>query len=339
MPHQNKYTRRHLLASSAVLAAAAQVGPADATITQEAIDDVASPNLKGRTVLITGCSSGFGRLGAQYYARCGARVFATMRNLPREEGDALRAFASDENLSIEVIELDVLSDASVQSGVDAVLERTGGTLDVLVNNAGVGVTGPVEAQDMEATRLAFETNVYGCQRMVRAVLPAMRAQKSGLIVPISSQIGRLVVPGAGHYCATKFALEAMSEQLAYELVAHNIDVSIIQPGGYPTKIWINRNRYTSELKSRLSEDLLSGYPAMTAAMGKEDGTVRSTDPMDIPRAIAAIMAMPDGQRPLRRAVHPTWRPQEAVNAAMAQSQRTFLANSPFDAAVRAVQDR
>ena len=337
MNQPSTLTRRHLLAGTAVVAAAAtQLGKAASA--QQAADRTTAPDLSGRSVLITGTSSGFGRLGAEHYARLGARVFATMRNLPRPEADALRALADDEGLAIEVVEIDVLSDASVEAGVAEVLARTGGTLDVLVNNAGLGITGPAELQDMEATRLAFETNVYGCHRMVRAVLPAMRARGSGLITPISSQIGRLVVPGAGHYCATKFALEAMSEQLAYELVPHGIDVSIIQPGGYPTEIWVNRNRYTSELKARANEDRLAAYPEMVAGMGEEDGSVRTTDPMDVPRAIAAIMAMPQGERPLRSAVHPDWRPQEAVNDAMREAQIAFLSGSPYEAAVRAVQD-
>ncbi len=332
MTHKPSINRRQLLAGTAALAATPPLAVSAASSTET----TAQPDLSGKTVLITGSSSGFGRLGAEHYARLGARVFATMRRLPRPEAEELRALAAEEGLAIEVVEIDVTSDASVKAGVDQVLEATDGRLDVLVNNAGIGIVGPVEIQDMQATELAFDTNVFGCHRMVRAVLPAMRAQGDGLIVPISSQIGRLVVPGAGHYCATKFALESMSEQLAYELVPHKIDVSIIQPGGYPTKIWVNRNRYTSALKERTEEDRLAGYPEMAAAMGREDGSVRTTDPMDVPRAIAAIMALPQGARPLRTAVHPTYRPQEGVNAALAKAQLAFLGDTPFGPSVRAV---
>ena len=333
-------TRRSLLAGTAVAAAApsllSRTAAAAPAATQEAGAEAARIDLTGRTVLITGSPSGFGRLGAEHYARLGARVFATMRNLPRPEADELRALAETEGLAIEVVEIDVLSDASVEAGVAAILGRTGGTLDVLVNNAGIGITGPVEVQDMAATQLAFDTNVFGCHRMVRAVLPAMRAQGSGLIVPISSQLGRLIVPGAGHYSATKFALEAMSEQLAYELVAHGIEVSIVQPGGYPTEIWVNRNRYTTALKDRAEAERLAAYPALTQGMGQEDGTGRTTDPMDVPRAIAEIIAMPQGDRPLRRAVHPRRRPQEAVNAAMADAQMALLGGGRHAAAAKAV---
>ncbi|MDV7396447.1 SDR family oxidoreductase, partial [Arthrospira platensis SPKY1] len=97
-----------------------------------------------------------------------------MRNLPRPEADELAALAEAERLAIEVVEIDVNSDESVAAGVASVLEKTGGTLDVLVNNAGIGISGPIEVQDMEATKLAFNTNVFGPHRMARAVLPAMR---------------------------------------------------------------------------------------------------------------------------------------------------------------------
>jgi len=332
MAKRFELSRRQLMTGTAMLAATvplAKVGAQTAT---------ADPDLSGKSVLITGCSSGFGRLGAEYYARRGAKVFATMRNLPRPEANELTALAAGENLDIEVIEIDVLSDGSVATGVEQALAQTSGTLDVLINNAGIGITGPVEVQDMEATRLAFDTNVFGCQRMIRAALPAMRAAGSGQIFCISSQLGRLVVPGAGHYSATKFALEALSEQMAYELVPLGIDVTIIQPGGYPTKIWVNRNVYTADLKARTPEAMLASYGPLAAGMGKEDGTRRTADPMDVPRAIAEIMAMPAGKRPLRKAVHPIYRPQEGVNAAMAEAQLKFLGNSAYGPWIRAVQD-
>lgn len=332
MSKRFELNRRQLLAGTAVVAATA---PALAV---KAFQEKPPTDMTGKSVLITGCSSGFGRLGAEHYARMGAKVFATMRNLPRPEAAELRALARDENLDIEVIEIDVLSDEQVAAGVAQALASTGGTLDVLVNNAGIGITGPVEVQDMEATKLMFDTNVFGCQRMVRAVVPAMRAAGGGQIFSISSQLGRLIVPGAGHYSATKFALEAMSEQMAYELVQHNIDVTIIQPGGYPTKIWVNRNVYTADLKARTDEAVLAGYPRMAAAMGKEDGTRRVHDAMDVPRAVAEIITMPAGKRPLRKAVHPSYRPQENVNAAMADAQLAFLGGSGYGPWIRAVLD-
>lgn len=319
-----KLDRRQALALGAGAAALAS----QAACAQTSVAADSDPDLTGTSILITGCSSGFGRLGAEHYARLGAKVFATMRNLPRDEADQLRDLANTENLDLTVIEIDVTSDAQVEAGVAQALAATDGKLDVLVNNAGIGISGPVELQDMEATRLAFETNVFGCHRMVRAVLPAMRAAGRGLIIPISSQLGRLIVPGIGHYSATKFALESMSEQLAYELVPRGIDVTIVQPGGYPTKVWVNRNIYTRDLKDRSDAERLEGYPEFAPQMGEEDGSGRSADPMDVPRAIVELIAMPRGTRPLRRAVHPSYRPQEGVNEAMADAQLQFLGNTP-----------
>lgn len=324
MSDSPKLDRRQALA----LGAGAVALASQAACAQTGVAASEAPDLSGTSILITGCSSGFGRLGAEHYARLGAKVFATMRNLPREEATMLQDVASTDNLDITVIEIDVTSDAQVEAGVAEALAANDGKLDVLVNNAGIGISGPVELQDMEATRLAFETNVFGCHRMVRAVLPAMRAAGSGLIIPISSQLGRLIVPGIGHYSATKFALESMSEQLAYELVPRGIDVTIVQPGGYPTKVWVNRNLYTQDLKDRSDAERLEGYPEFAPQMGEEDGSGRRTDSMDVPRAIADLIAMPRGTRPLRRAVHPSYRPQEGVNEAMAEAQLQFLGSTP-----------
>ena len=322
-------TRRSVLAGTAALGAVAATG----VRAQEAY---APRDLSGTSVLITGCSSGFGRLGAEHYARRGAKVFATMRNLPRSEAAEL---AAAEGLDIHILEIDVLSDESVAAGVAEAERINGGPLDVLVNNAGIGITGPAEVQDMEATRLIFDTNVFGCQRMVRAVLPGMRAAGRGLIIPISSQLGRVIVPYSGHYPATKFALEAMGEQLAYELVPHGIDVAIVEPGGYPTDVWVNRNIYTRSLRERAEERHTSGYPAVVSRMGEEDGSGRSADPMDVPRAIEQLIAMEPGTRPLRTPVSGGFVPQTEINRVTAETQVGWLGQSGFGDAIRSVHGR
>ena len=257
--------------------------------------------LDGKSILITGSASGFGNLGALHYARLGARVVASMRNLPRPEAEALAAAARGEKLDLHIIEIDVLDDASVRRGVAAAERLAGGALDVLVNNAGIGFGGAVELQDMAATQLIFDTNVFGYQRMMRAVLPAMRARKSGLIVNISSQLGRAVIPNFGLYPATKFAVEALSEQSAQELQRFGIDVAIIAPGGYPTAIWAKARRNTAALMARLPAALKQAYGVGSSNSWGSDGG--STDPMDVPRAIAGLIAMAPGSRPLRTPVH------------------------------------
>ena len=320
-----------------LLARAAATGVAIVGARSALADAVEVPaDLAGKAILITGASSGFGRLSSLLFARAGAKVFATMRNLPRAEGAELAQIAAEEKLDLHVIEIDVLDDEQVAAGVAEAERIAGRGLDVLVNNAGIGITGPVEVQDMEATRLAFDTNVLGYHRLARAVLPGMRARKQGHIFAISSQLGRVIVPYAGHYSATKFAVEAMFEQLAYELVPHNIGVTIIEPGGYPTKVWVNRNRYSRELKDRSSEVHLAGYPQVVARMGEEDGSGRSADPMDVPNAMARVLAMPSGTRPVRLPVAGGAIPQLAINEVCASTQVEWLGGSALGPLVKAV---
>jgi len=334
MSDKFKLNRRHLMlgASMAAVTYTAACSKASVATAQDAVD------LTGVSILITGCSSGFGRLGAEHYARLGAKVFATMRNLPRPEAAELEALAKSDDLDITVLEIDITKDDQVEAGVAAAIKAAGGKLDVLVNNAGMSIAGPIEAQDMAATQLIFDTNVYGAQRMIRAALPSMRANKSGYIFNVTSQLGRIIIPGFGQYSPTKFALEALSEQLAYEVASHNIDVTIIQPGGYPTRIWFNQNAPSAALKARLSKDVIDAYPQFTAGMGKREAGGGESDPMDIPRAIAGAIAKAQGTRPLRIALHPVSRPQEAINKVSAEQQLAVLGSSPFGSIVKGVLD-
>lgn len=330
MPQINRRTLLAGAAATGVVAVAARA----------AQDYVMTPpaDMSGKSVLITGCSSGFGRLMAEDFARKGAMVFATMRDLPRPEADELRALAEAESLDLHVIEIDVTDDEQVAAGVAEAERIAGGALDVLVNNAGISTAGPIEIQDMQATELLFDTNVYGPHRLCRAALPAMRARKSGQIFNVTSQLGRVMVPGYGQYSPTKFALEAMSEQMAYELVPHNIDVTIIEPGGYPTKIWQNANRLTLGLLERADEKHLAGYPAMIEQLRQRGSGGGNTDPMDVPNAIAAIIAMPPGTRPLRQPVHPGLKPQIPINEVSAKVQVEWLGESPFGPMIKAVHN-
>lgn len=325
--------RRTLLAG-----AAATAGVASAAATTSASAEEGDIDLSGVSILITGTSSGFGRLGAEHYARLGAKVFASMRNVPREEATELQDLAAADNLDITVVEIDVQSDEQVASGVATVLEATGGTLDVLINNAGISYGGPVEMQDIEATRDIFDTNVFGAHRMARAVMPAMRRQGQGHIVQITSQLGRVIIPSLGQYSPTKFAFEAMSEQMAYEVASQGVEVTIIEPGGYPTEIWQNANALTEALVERTPAELMEAYSAMMEAVQSRGSGGGETDPMDIPRNIAEIIAMPAGSKPLRRAVHPDVKPQQFINFASARTQRAILNRTGFAEAAKAVLD-
>ena len=186
------------------------------------------------TVVITGCSSGFGLEAALAFARGGDTVVATMRNT--KKSDALDDRAAAEGLEIEVQELDVTDDGSVERAMREIDSKHGG-VDVLVNNAGVGFGGPVETMPMDAARALFETNFWGPQRMMRAVLPGMRERRSGVIINVSSLAGLL--PGApytGLYAASKHALNTLSESLSIELMPFGVRVHCVEPGFFATEI-------------------------------------------------------------------------------------------------------
>ncbi len=326
-------SRRDLLGGASVLAAGAVAASARAQEGAAAVD------VAGKSVLITGTSSGFGLLASLHLAREGAKVIASMRNLEdgrRAEARALRTVAYDEKLDLSIIEIDVTDPDQVRRGVGEAEEIAGGALDVLVNNAGIAIAGPVEFHDEEALALQFQTNLFGYHRMARAVLPAMRRRGEGLLIQISSQLGRLVVPNIGMYSGTKFGLEAMFEAMAYELAPFGVDVSIVQPGGYPTKIWENGVRYFDALLARRDDAIEAAYEAHVDLARGLMTSPRETDPMDVPRAIAEIIAAPPGARPLRRPVHPDTRTSDAANAAMAQIQAGVLGAGPYAAWHKAV---
>lgn len=297
-----------------------------------------SESLAGQCILITGASSGFGYLGALHYARLGAKVVATMRNVPRKEARTLIKIAKTEELDLHVVELDVLKGRSVKRGVEKAEKIFGRTPDVLINNAGLTVIGPVEAQDIKATRLAFETNVIGYQRLHRAVLPGMRARGSGRIINMSSQSGRIIWPGIGHYCPTKFAVEAMSEALAYEVEPFGVRVCIIQPGGYPTQFWENRNKYSAALKRRSDPSHLTGYGKMVDQMGTDKTPNLKGDPMDIPKAISLVLSQPVSETPLRVMLSSSGHPQASINEQSRKTHINFLKRSQFGPSVERIHD-
>jgi len=191
-------------------------------------------------VVITGGSSGFGLLAALEFARGGHGVYATMRD-PSRAGDLLQATRA-EDLAVRVVELNVTDDASVRAAITQVIEAEG-RIDVLVNNAGIAPVGSVETMPDSLIRETFETNFFGSIRVVRSVLPAMRAQRSGTIVVVSSIAGRLPgFPADGYYGASKHALGAICEALAAECEPFGIHVAVIEPGYFKTKLAENSHR-------------------------------------------------------------------------------------------------
>jgi NAD(P)-dependent dehydrogenase (short-subunit alcohol dehydrogenase family) len=189
-----------------------------------------------KNVLITGCSSGFGLMSAIELAKRGHRVFATMRNLGKS--GTLEEAAKAEGVDIEIGPLDVTSDESARAAVDHVLSSAG-RIDALVNNAGLGSIGPFEDYSEDELRALFETNFFGAVRMMKAVLPSMRDQGSGVIVNVSSISGLFAAPFFGPYAATKYALEAISESAAWELEPFGVWVTLVEPGRFNTGIMGN----------------------------------------------------------------------------------------------------
>src|SRR3954467_9927627 len=174
-----------------------------------------------KAVLITGCSTGIGRATAERLARRGWTVYATAR---RPE-----SIADLEGKGCHTLALDVCDEESMRSAVKAVEDEHGG-VGVLVNNAGYSQSGAVETIPPAELRRQFETNVFGLVRMCQLVLPGMRRQRHGRIVNLSSMGGRLVFPGGGFYHATKYAVEAISDALRFEVKGFGVDVIVIEPG-------------------------------------------------------------------------------------------------------------
>ncbi|HLZ11329.1 MAG TPA: SDR family oxidoreductase [Candidatus Acidoferrum sp.] len=272
-------------------------------------------------VLITGTSSGFGRLFAEKFARNGYSVFATMRGVTgknAKSAESLRAFAAQNSLPIEVAEMDVTDDASVNACVAGVVAKAG-RLDVLINNAGFAYVDLMEAITIEQSKKIFDTNVFGVQRTMRAALPQMHKQKRGLVIQISSGAGRLVFPSFGIYCASKFALEAITEAYRCELAESGIDCVSIEPGAYKTEIFGKIDR--GDDPSRLA-----AYGGMAAVPGKIHAglTATTADPKEVADLALEIAETPFGKRALRYRVGTGGLGVEEINKLTDEIQQRLL---------------
>ncbi|MFY9804303.1 MAG: SDR family oxidoreductase [Candidatus Acidiferrales bacterium] len=201
----------------------------------------------GRVALVTGGTDGLGRAAAVMLAERGYRVFAGGRNAERIS--ALQQFAGERKLPLEAIELDVCDDASVEREV-ALIERTAGPVEVLVNNAGIGIVAVMEEITLGDLRKQFETNFFGLVRVTQRVLPGMRAALHGRIINMSSIAGKIAMPLFGPYSSSKHAVEAVSDAMRMELYPFGIHVALIEPGYIPT----NMNRNAAELSSAYAKN-------------------------------------------------------------------------------------
>jgi NAD(P)-dependent dehydrogenase (short-subunit alcohol dehydrogenase family) len=251
-----------------------------------------------KKILITGCSTGFGYDSAIYLAEKGHHVYATMRNVNDKNLEAttnLKKQATSKGLKLEVVEMDVTSDSSVEAAMTKIP-----TVDVLINNAGRGFGGPIEAFTSVECLAQLDLNIVGNIRVAKAVLPGMRAQKSGLIIQISSIAGRVGVPGFGIYNASKWGVEGLSEAMRYELAPLGIDVAIVEPGPFSTNFFPG-------LKIAENTEIASAYPhvgafsegfanQVMAAFADENAP---TDPMIVAKIFESLIDSPAGSRPLR----------------------------------------
>jgi len=185
-----------------------------------------------KVALVTGSSRGIGFVTSITLARNGFLTYASMRNLDKEK--EIRLVVDKEKIPLKTIQLDVTDSNSVDNAIKSIMDQSG-RIDVLVNNAGYGLVGAFEELSMEEIKQQYETNLFGVMRVTQAVLPIMRKQKSGIIVNMSSGAGRFGYPNGSAYVSTKFALEGLSESVAYEVEPFGIKIVLVEPGFVRTK--------------------------------------------------------------------------------------------------------
>ncbi|HET8550521.1 MAG TPA: SDR family oxidoreductase [Bryobacteraceae bacterium] len=257
-----------------------------------------------KVVLITGASTGFGRTAAETLARRGYSVVATMRDIAGRNAAnrrELEQFAAAERLRLNVLEMDVTSDASVENAARETL-RLHGRADVVINNAGLANIGVTEGYTPDQYRELFETNVFGVVRVNRAVIPAMRRQREGLLLHVSSGAGRLTIPYMTPYCASKFALEAIADAYRFELAPFGIDSVIVEPGIFRTAI--HGKNFPPADVSRAAEygnaEDLSQRVGQTFQHAIAAPDARGAE--EVASVFVNLIETPAGQRPLRTLV-------------------------------------
>lgn len=274
-----------------------------------------------QVVLITGASTGFGRLFAETLARHGHTVFATMRDPQGKNAKNaadLLALASRESLSIFTLECDVTSDASVELAVRSAIAQSG-RIDVAINNAGYGIIGLAEATTTQQAQQIMDTNFMGCVRVNRAVLPHMRRHRKGLLMHISSGAGRVVIPAFALYTASKFAMEALAETYRYELASQGIESVVVEPGAYQTPVFGNLV-YAADESRGDTYGIAKEIPAkMTSLLANTAG-----DPQEVADAVLRIIETPLGQKKLRYRVSQSDLGVDEVNATTDRVQTRLL---------------
>ena len=258
-------------------------------------------------VLATGTSSGFGRRIAETLANRGHHVFASMRGVNgknAEAAEAMRAFAETNGTDLDAIELDITEQKTIDHAVEHIL-GTSGRIDVVVNNAASATMGLLEAFTIDEVRESLENVALGALRVDKAVLPAMRRQGSGLLIHVSSTGGRIIAPFVSPYSAGKAALEAFAEEFSFALAPLGIDSIIVEPGGFGTEGLLSGSAFTTPSNARLAEEYgeVGALPAkLGAGFGEAFSGPNAPDPQEVADAVAELIELPGGQRPLRTVV-------------------------------------
>jgi len=274
-----------------------------------------------KVVLITGTNSGFGWLTAHSVAALGHKVYATMRDIEGKNAEKAKALGQTENIT--VLDVALTDEQSVNKAFDKTIAAEG-TIDVLVNNAGISMFGVAETATTADLQYMLEVNTIAPWRLMKLALPFMRRQSEGLIINVSSGWGRFSAPFSTVYASSKFALEGLSEGLHYELRSSGVDVAIIQPGAFPTEM-------SQKLEVGSDPSVSDDYQAiadlpnkMFSAIGEmfEKG---KPNPQDVADAVVKLINTPQGQRPLRTVVDPsTGHIVEAANEAIATQYAKVL---------------
>jgi NAD(P)-dependent dehydrogenase (short-subunit alcohol dehydrogenase family) len=257
-----------------------------------------------KNIIITGSSNGFGLKAAKDFADKGNKVYATMRN-PNGKNANAKADLESHSTNIKVVDMDVTDEASVKEAMATILAEAG-SVDVLINNAGIMYLGITEAFSVEQARFQMETNYFGAIRVMQAVLPSMRKAGTGLIINTSSLVGRMSPPFFGTYTATKHALEGYTQALRYEVSPFGVDIVLVEPGPFGTGLLASGQAPAhSEVLETYGE--LAGVPT---AMGENFAQMLQSedapDPQWVVDAYLKLAEMPTGKRPTRTVVGITW---------------------------------
>jgi NAD(P)-dependent dehydrogenase (short-subunit alcohol dehydrogenase family) len=281
-----------------------------------------------KTIVITGASSGFGALSARALADAGHTVYAGMRDSAGRNAPAVTAakhYAAENDVDLRTVELDIAAQDSVDAAVEAIISEQG-SLDVLIHNAGHMVTGPAEAFTPEQIAEAYDTNVVGTQRLNRAALPHLRAQRRGLVLWVGSSSTRGGTPPyLAPYFAAKAAMDALAVSYAAELARFGIETTIIVPGSFTrgTNHFAHSGHPADE---RVVAEYEAVYPQLMEQVGKRLAELAPADAdvADVAAAIVDVVRMPHGTRPFRVHIDPADDGAAVVNAVADRIRIEFL---------------